>query len=145
MDFNRDGDFTDPGEQFLTDEAVVAGDNAFNVAVPASAVPGSTFVRFRLNSIGGLSPDGPATDGEVEDYIVEILQQADLEVVKTDGDTQFIQGQAVAYALSVTNNGPSDVTSRHSIMRAPDSRSNHSKKASSTSAAQAVWSSGVRR
>jgi hypothetical protein len=29
----------------------------------------SVFARFRLSSAGGLGPDGPAPDGEVEDYL----------------------------------------------------------------------------
>jgi len=34
--------------------------------------PASTYVRFRLSSAGGLSFDGPALDGEVEDYRVNL-------------------------------------------------------------------------
>jgi hypothetical protein len=42
--------------------------------VPASATLGPTFARFRLSSTGGLSPAGAAADGEVEDYLVTLMQ-----------------------------------------------------------------------
>ena len=38
-------------------------------AVPGSAnANATTFARFRFSTTGGLSPTGPAPDGEVEDY-----------------------------------------------------------------------------
>ena len=40
--------------------------------MPAGATLGNTFARFRISSTGGLSFDGPASDGEVEDYMIEI-------------------------------------------------------------------------
>ncbi|KPK75207.1 MAG: hypothetical protein AMJ79_12200 [Phycisphaerae bacterium SM23_30] len=42
------------------------------VTPPSSAVLGQTFARFRISTNGGLPPDGPAADGEVEDYEVDI-------------------------------------------------------------------------
>ena len=35
-----------------------------------------TYARFRLSSLGGLSPAGPAADGEVEDYTLFIHDPA---------------------------------------------------------------------
>ena len=72
IDFNADGDWSDPGEQIVTDETVGAGANTLTFAVPAGAVPGTTFARFRVSSGGGLTPGGEAPDGEVEDYLVTI-------------------------------------------------------------------------
>jgi CSLREA domain-containing protein len=43
------------------------------VAVPAIAVPGSTFARVRVSSTGGLDPTGPAGSGEVEDHEVRLV------------------------------------------------------------------------
>lgn len=48
------------------------GLHSFNVVTPAAAPLGQTFARFRISTGGGLSPAGPATDGEVEDYEVFI-------------------------------------------------------------------------
>ncbi|MEM7475966.1 MAG: GEVED domain-containing protein, partial [Planctomycetota bacterium] len=73
IDFNQDGDWDDEGEQIFTSEFVLGGVNQLPLSVPAGASTGNTFARFRLSSLGGLSPTGPAADGEVEDYQVEIL------------------------------------------------------------------------
>ena len=73
VDFNDNGSWADPGEQIFTDVALVAGVNALSFTVPCTATPTSlTFARFRFDSAGGLSFDGPANDGEVEDYALEI-------------------------------------------------------------------------
>jgi hypothetical protein len=75
IDFNRDGDWADAGEQVFTDEPVSAGANLLNLNLPASVVGGGSFARFRLtsaNSGGTLSFIGPADDGEVEDYQVAL-------------------------------------------------------------------------
>ncbi|MEM8677964.1 MAG: NF038122 family metalloprotease [Planctomycetota bacterium] len=72
IDFNADGDWNDPGEQVATDMAVIGGLNQLNVDVPADAVEGDTYARFRFSSVAGLGFDGLATDGEVEDYLVSV-------------------------------------------------------------------------
>ena len=48
---------------------------AFTTLVPASAVAGTTYVRFRLstNRDAVANPTGAAPDGEVEDYAITIL------------------------------------------------------------------------
>lgn len=72
VDFNGDGDWNDPGEQIATSLALNAGSNDVAFLVPAGATTGTTFVRFRLSSAGGLAPNGQAADGEVEDYQVAV-------------------------------------------------------------------------
>ena len=73
VDFNADGDWADAGEQIFTDQSLVAGVNNLIFTVPASAVIGDTFARFRVDSSGGLIPTGSAADGEVEDYMITIF------------------------------------------------------------------------
>lgn len=73
LDFNQNGDWDDSGEQIFTSVDVEAGVNLLSLDVPAGAIPGNTGARFRLSSAGGLAPTGEAPDGEVEDYIVTIL------------------------------------------------------------------------
>jgi len=73
IDFNADGDWNDPGEQIIQDAATVPGPNLFNFPVPVNAVAGATYARFRFSTQCGLGVAGPAPDGEVEDYLVEIL------------------------------------------------------------------------
>ena len=71
VDFNMDGDWSDAGEQIFTDEPLAAGVNDLAFGVPAGAVAGTApFARFRLDTNGGLGPDGQALDGEVADHRV---------------------------------------------------------------------------
>ena len=90
IDLNDDGDWQDVGEQVVKDLELAAGDNEVPITIPASAtLTSETFMRFRFGDQGGLSFDGFAGDGEVEDYLVEIdeLPSVD-EVVINGGDTQ---------------------------------------------------------
>ncbi len=77
VDFNRDGDWDDAGEQVFTDEWVTATvPNNLQMAIADASVVGLggsvteafTYGRFRFASEGGLTFTGDAADGEVEDY-----------------------------------------------------------------------------
>lgn len=73
IDFNDDGDWDDAGEQIFTSESVSTGTTTLEFTVPFFAtITEETYARFRLSSEGGLAPTGLASDGEVEDYVVEI-------------------------------------------------------------------------
>ena len=74
IDFNADGDWDDAGEQVITDSPVVNGSNNLQISVPAGASLGSTFARFRLTGTAGYSHFGLAPDGEVEDYVVDVVE-----------------------------------------------------------------------
>ena len=43
--------------------------------MPIEFKEGKTFARFRFNLEGGISFDGPATEGEVEDYLISLVQR----------------------------------------------------------------------
>ena len=70
IDFNRDGDWDDSGEQIATNVAM--GDQGFvqaiDFTVPETAISGFTFGRFRISTDSDLGPTGMASDGEVEDH-----------------------------------------------------------------------------
>ncbi len=89
IDFNRDGDWTDPGEQIFAASVMQTGANDLTFAVPPGASVGTTYARFRVSSAGGLSPSGSAPDGEVEDHRIEIVDVpgAPTGVTATAGDT----------------------------------------------------------
>ncbi len=90
IDFNKDGDWLDAGEQVLTSAAIAAGENLFSFNVPANSASGNTAARFRLSSAGGLAPTGLANDGEVEDYLTAIVTgsaTAALEIEIPGGDS----------------------------------------------------------
>lgn len=64
-------------EQVFTNLPVAAGTHAYALTIPAGAVAGPTWFRLRVSSAGGLAPGGPAPDGEVEDYRVNLLRPVD--------------------------------------------------------------------
>lgn len=72
IDFNGDGHW-DTNEQIINEFTVTSGVYTLTFVVPTSAAPGETYARFRVNTRGNLSFDGPASDGEVEDYKIEIV------------------------------------------------------------------------
>jgi hypothetical protein len=73
LDFNRNGTF-DTGEQIATNVPVVSGvGKSILFNVPANASIGTTYARFRLSKEQNLSFNGPALNGEVEDYAISIV------------------------------------------------------------------------
>lgn len=76
IDFNADGSWNDAGEQVLTNIVVNNNIYYYNIAVPQTVYT-NTCARFRLSSQQGLTPEGPANDGEVEDYYL---------ILDSDGD-----------------------------------------------------------
>ena len=72
IDFAGDGSWAQASDRITPAGGMplVAGANPLNFAVPAWATINTTYARFRFSSSGGLSPFGPASNGEVEDYAV---------------------------------------------------------------------------
>ncbi len=71
IDYNRDGDWNDNGEQIAANLAV-GGDGfvqTIDITVPRDAVQGVSFGRFRMSTQAELLPTGEAPDGEVEDHM----------------------------------------------------------------------------
>ncbi len=83
FDLNGDGAL----EQILTDEAVPFGSGTVDVSVtiPLTATPGTTYGRFRISSMVGLTTSGLAADGEVEDYVATIAP-----ILGSIGDTVWV-------------------------------------------------------
>ena len=70
VDFNQNGDFTDPGELVYTSVTGV-GPHATNITIPVTALSGTTRMRIRLHDTGAqpnASSCGQAGYGQVEDY-----------------------------------------------------------------------------
>ncbi len=75
LDWNDNGVWSDPAERIISHAALNPGTNDFNVTVPAGAVIGTTFSRFRLyQDIYPGVAGGSEEAGEVEDYQVEITR-----------------------------------------------------------------------
>jgi hypothetical protein len=81
IDFDGDGRFGDREDAIFVDQVLTRGVNPLSFAVPATAASGWTFARFRFSTRGLLSSYGPADDGEVEDYRIQIVQNHDPKTV----------------------------------------------------------------
>jgi hypothetical protein len=101
IDFNGNGSWLDAGEQVATNVLLPSGITNLAVAVPGSAVNGQTYARFRCGTQQNLAPTGVATDGEVEDYAVQITGVAVDWGDLPDGP----------YATLSANSGPSHILS----------------------------------
>lgn len=73
IDFNRNTNWDDPGEQIATDLPLSAGDNTIEIQTPATTTEVSLYGRFRVSTQGGLSPTGEAPNGEVEDHEFRLI------------------------------------------------------------------------
>ncbi|QDT07631.1 Serine-aspartate repeat-containing protein D precursor [Rubripirellula lacrimiformis] len=104
MDFNRDGDFLDVGEQFVTNlpvnSSTGAQDLTVNVNVPADASVGTTYVRFRLSQQANLGSAGFTATGEVEDYAFPILNAAEI----ANDDSFSVPRNSLSQMLDVLGN-----------------------------------------
>ncbi|MCY7334188.1 MAG: GEVED domain-containing protein [Pseudanabaena sp. CAN_BIN31] len=76
IDFNRDGDFLDAGEQSVT-VTVANGSTSANLlfTTPAGISAGTSYARIRISSTQAQAQSsvGTSTSGEVEDYSVTII------------------------------------------------------------------------
>jgi transglutaminase-like putative cysteine protease/uncharacterized membrane protein len=114
IDFNGNGLF-DANEQIATSVWVNAGANTLTPEIPASAVAGLTYARFRISCTGGLGPTGPADDGEVEDYAVQLfnpgLTSANVIVdPASEARVLYVKGTESVDAIVVRQTGPNTVT-----------------------------------
>jgi len=82
IDFNDSGTFT-ADDQIIDALKVSPGVNNVTITVPASAVAGTTWARFRISTTAALGPSGGAPDGEVEDYDNVTIEPPPISVTGT--------------------------------------------------------------
>jgi uncharacterized repeat protein (TIGR01451 family) len=90
FDWNADGDFSDAGEQMIAAQAVAVGTVNLNIPVPATAVIGPTFARFRVCTNNTAldncnTPRGTVQSGEVEDYQFRVSRKLVLRKLTLGG------------------------------------------------------------
>ena len=118
IDYNRNGSWDDAGEQIVVDQLIPAWlSYKWTGTVPATALVGPTYARFRICSAAGLPSYGPAVDGEVEDHALQILQAPPTaDIVITNIQHSAVHGTAevmwtaepgVMYQLQSATNLPS--------------------------------------
>jgi photosystem II stability/assembly factor-like uncharacterized protein len=110
IDWNRDGDFEDSGEEVATSNVMNNGDFTANVTVPSNAVGGTLRMRLVLRektnndaddaaAIAAIQPCGEYKWGETEDYTVVL-----------PGGANGIADNLFAKAVSVSPNPANDQT-----------------------------------
>lgn len=89
VDWNRDGDWNDANERVVTDLLLreQAAPHAVPITVPVGLDLGPTYARFRYGYERGnaVSPGGNATAGEVEDYVVVVLENLPVAIADCFG------------------------------------------------------------
>ena len=119
IDFDRDGLFSaeEAAASVIVPSAPGVQTVLLRFAVPAGAdfSPGETFLRLRLTTDALVSTPGaedaasvgPASDGEVEDWLLPVAAVlADIAVDKTADRSALTTGETVTYTLKVQNFGP---------------------------------------
>ena len=84
IDFDQNGSWAELNEHVFIDIPLVPGINNLVFTVPAGVGNGNTYARFRFSTAPGILFDGPAPDGEVEDYRVYIGGQTGDVPIDTD-------------------------------------------------------------
>ncbi|QDV66810.1 hypothetical protein Poly24_04980 [Rosistilla carotiformis] len=114
IDWNQDGQFSDSERLVWNAGPILAstggielasGTNTYSIRVPETALPGTTYGRFRLSSTGVTSPVGKANDGEVEDLVVNVQASSHQNPtnaldVNGSGDVSPIDALQVINAIS---------------------------------------------
>ncbi len=98
IDFDQDGSFSGAAEQILDSLPLANGTHLLAFDIPATALDGETWARFRISTGttgAGLGQGGTAINGEVEDYPVMI-------------NPPFITTAEFGSARLITNNGTAD-------------------------------------
>ena len=72
VDLNKDGDFTDAGEELFTSARALSTVVNGNLVIPAGAATGKTRMRVAMRYNTAPVPCGTFNYGEVEDYTVNI-------------------------------------------------------------------------
>ncbi len=101
IDFNHDGDFSDPSEQIFN-SVTIGLTNSLTFTVPSNAAATTTMARFRVSKVGGLGPNGFGGAGEVEDYQVAIQKKLLVEapdIFLTLAETSYVHGQKPVFAI----------------------------------------------
>ncbi|MBK9734358.1 MAG: T9SS type A sorting domain-containing protein [Saprospiraceae bacterium] len=91
IDFNRNGNFADPGELVLSPLSTNNGGTYnFSISIPSTVTPGPTKLKVVMRRGGGTyTPCAQGVRGEVEDYLVNIVTSSNM--ISDDGNVQAME------------------------------------------------------
>ncbi|QDS92516.1 hypothetical protein FF011L_12630 [Roseimaritima multifibrata] len=140
IDFNGDGDWSDPGEKIIgrdidSDMATFAEritivngvpvvqtvTKTFNIVMPATTAaplaPLQTYARFRISTEGNLNPNGLAVSGEVEDYLVRVLPGQPPTVNASNSQLEYnLQEDNLLQVFDIDGTGTPSVTNDNGVL-----------------------------
>lgn len=97
IDFNRDGDWSDPGERVIAGAVLDSGTHQLGFAVPPGAVAGQSYARVRVTQdlVNDDVPTGLSKSGEVEDQAVAIDAVDQILMTPAVADNYVLENQCV--------------------------------------------------
>ncbi|CAM3192416.1 LruC domain-containing protein [Moritella viscosa] len=73
FDWNQDGDFEDADEHVFNNLQLDSNSHNIALTVPATALVGNTWSRFRIGDQANITSSGGYANGEVEDYPITVV------------------------------------------------------------------------
>jgi uncharacterized protein YjdB len=104
IDYNKDGDFTDAGEEIVSGSGSTTSLLSASFTVPSTATIGATRMRVAMIYSSTPTPCGTFTYGEVEDYTVNITANAKAEPLEVVANSEPINNQLSQPAFNVHPN-----------------------------------------
>ena len=104
IDYNKDGDFADAGEQVFTKATSTATTASGSFTIPATATLGSTRMRVSMKYNGTPTACETFSYGQVEDYTVNIISAAkETETARNSFTTIEVYPNPTTSLLNVTS------------------------------------------
>ncbi|GAB4337614.1 MAG: hypothetical protein OHK0038_16070 [Flammeovirgaceae bacterium] len=89
IDYNKDGDFLDTGEQIVSRTSSSSGTLTTTFTVPTTATTGTTRMRVSMKESAYPTSCETFTYGEVEDYTINIVASGSSSVETSDATPEF--------------------------------------------------------
>ena len=110
IDFNQNGNFSDPGELVFT-SGQSAGPHVGAITIPATALQGNTRMRVRMHdsdplSVPNSTPCGNSGYGQVEDYTVNIQVCVPVTYATQPASSSITCGGNATFAVTATGSAP---------------------------------------